>query len=61
MLLTAPAAEVMFGTGAAPAGFTRPSVRAVRPAGRRTITRWERIAPRVSEAEARNIGFLDPQ
>lgn len=61
MLLTARAAEVMFGRGAAPAGFTRPSVRAVRPANRRTITRWERIAPRVPEAEAHNIGFLEPQ
>ncbi|MFE1551714.1 aspartyl/asparaginyl beta-hydroxylase domain-containing protein [Streptomyces sp. NPDC058718] len=61
MLLTAPATEVMFGTGPAPEGFTRALVRAVRPEGRRTVTRWERIAPRVSEVEARHVGFLDPQ
>jgi hypothetical protein len=61
MLLTAPAAEVMFGTGPAPEGFTRPQARAVPARGRRTVTRWERIAPLVSEAEARHVGLLDPQ
>ncbi|MFF8836966.1 aspartyl/asparaginyl beta-hydroxylase domain-containing protein [Streptomyces sp. NPDC015130] len=73
MLLTAPAAEAMFGTGPAPTGFTRVEARAdagtggladarvVRAVGRRAVARWERIAPRVSEAEARHIGFLDPQ
>ncbi|MEV6330535.1 aspartyl/asparaginyl beta-hydroxylase domain-containing protein [Streptomyces sp. NPDC051909] len=61
MLLTAPATEVMFGAGPAPEGFTRTRLRAVRPEGRRTVTRWERIAPRVSEAEARHVGLLDPQ
>jgi hypothetical protein len=60
-LLTATAAEAMFGTGAAPEGFTRTRVRAVRPAGRRIVTRWERIPPRVTEAEARHVGFLEPQ
>ncbi|MGW5423484.1 aspartyl/asparaginyl beta-hydroxylase domain-containing protein [Streptomyces sp. NPDC003943] len=61
MLVTAAAAEVMFGTGAVPDGFTRARTRAVRPAGRRTVTRWERIAPQVAEAEARHVGLLDPQ
>lgn len=61
LLLTAAAAETMFGTGAAPDGFTRTPVRAVRPTGRRMVTRWERIAPQVTEAEARHVGFLEPQ
>ncbi|MFJ9825131.1 aspartyl/asparaginyl beta-hydroxylase domain-containing protein [Streptomyces sp. NPDC101160] len=61
MLVTAAAAEVMFGTGAVPDGFSRTPARAVRPTGRRTVTRWERIAPQVGEAEARHVGLLDPQ
>ncbi|MFD6888256.1 aspartyl/asparaginyl beta-hydroxylase domain-containing protein [Streptomyces sp. NPDC059957] len=61
MLLTAAANEAMFGTGAAPDGFTRARVRAVRPTGRRVVGRWERIAPQVQEAEARHIDFLEPQ
>ncbi|MFF0753104.1 aspartyl/asparaginyl beta-hydroxylase domain-containing protein [Streptomyces sp. NPDC004267] len=61
MLGTAAAAEVMFGTGAVPAGFTRARARAVRPVGRRAVTRWERIAPQVAEAGARHVGYLDPQ
>ncbi|MFI1400576.1 aspartyl/asparaginyl beta-hydroxylase domain-containing protein [Streptomyces sp. NPDC020681] len=61
LLLTVAAAEAMFGTGAAPEGFTRTRAREVRPAGRRLVTRWERIAPQVTEAEARQVGFLEPQ
>ncbi|MFE6834120.1 aspartyl/asparaginyl beta-hydroxylase domain-containing protein [Streptomyces sp. NPDC057705] len=61
MLLTAEAAAAMFGQGPAPAGFTRTPRRSVPPAGRRAVTRWERIAPQVREAEARRIGLLDVQ
>lgn len=63
MLLTADAAAAMFGPGRAPAGFTRlgPANRAEPPVGRRRAVRWERIAPHVSEAEARSVGLLAAQ
>ncbi|MFF0448787.1 aspartyl/asparaginyl beta-hydroxylase domain-containing protein [Streptomyces sp. NPDC004609] len=61
MLLTAEAAEAMFGRGPAPAGFTRIRERAVPPEATRPVTRWERIAPHVHEAGARDIGFLTAQ
>ncbi|MEV0986882.1 aspartyl/asparaginyl beta-hydroxylase domain-containing protein [Streptomyces sp. NPDC049949] len=61
MLLTADAAAAVFGPGPAPAGLTRTRRRTQPPVGRRTVTGWERIAPQVREAEARNIGLLAVQ
>jgi hypothetical protein len=61
MLLTLGAASVMFGGGSAPAGFTRAPRQIVRPIGRRSVGRWERIAPQVAEAEACHVDFLDVQ
>ncbi|MGW3199160.1 aspartyl/asparaginyl beta-hydroxylase domain-containing protein [Streptomyces sp. NPDC001118] len=61
MLLTADAARTMFGTGPAPAGFTRMRQRAVRPVDRRAVARWERLAPHVGAGEARHVDFLPVQ
>ncbi|MET9886491.1 aspartyl/asparaginyl beta-hydroxylase domain-containing protein [Streptomyces sp. NPDC006430] len=61
MLLTTEAAAVMFGRGPVPAGFTRTRRRVAPPAARRTVMRWERIAPQVREAEARSVGLLGVQ
>jgi hypothetical protein len=61
MLMTPCASSVMFGKGSAPLGFTRAPRQIMRPVGRRSVEQWERIAPQVSEAEARHVDFLDVQ
>ncbi|MGW1171570.1 aspartyl/asparaginyl beta-hydroxylase domain-containing protein [Streptomyces sp. NPDC002550] len=61
MLLTVHAARAMFGEGPAPPGWTRAVAPDAAPVARQSVRRWQRIAPLVSEFEARHIDFLDVQ